>query len=327
MISLAQDDDFDQLSHPFLPQVDVFDRDFKDEFERTDLKKLYKLQIKERDDFHLNSFSQVHVSIELVYPPDFLANATITVSFSFLDETINTTRLLFSYYRIKDLKDIKLPPWTLQNYQKSLILIDVQNNEKENIVIEVKISKSKYYLNLNLETSIPAIMGFGLSIVIFIFGPNLRFKADYIPCVLLSWVFGYKILSTDFIYSKFASMISIVISFAITLILTKKKETFNTELMWERYQYIFQFANDHQNTVLIVSNCILSLFVGAILQDYFFQISRRNNARERIIPLSNFILFFILGFLLIYFSINASLSTILFISLSMMIFPYLMNRI
>lgn len=139
--------DYDQEFSSFHPETDVYNRDFKDEFEPTELKKIYKLKIIERDDFHLNSFSEVHVSIELVYPPEFLANATFSVVFSLFDKNLETSKPLNYFSNVNELKEIKIDPWRLQNFQNSLVVIEVENDSRENIIIEVKISKSRLFID------------------------------------------------------------------------------------------------------------------------------------------------------------------------------------
>lgn len=126
--------------------LDVFDRDFQDSLQLTEKEREYLIKIVSRDDFRISSFSEVVYTVNLVYPAADIENATIAVHFQLKDiKNERSPIYLGSYSALSSEGSCILTPEKLRNYQNSIVVLKVTNNDRTNVGFEVKMISRMIY--------------------------------------------------------------------------------------------------------------------------------------------------------------------------------------
>src|SRR5690606_3401349 len=129
-----------------------YDRDFKDEMFFFEKSKKYYFKVLTNGEHFLSSFDSVILSLEITYPPPYLANMTVSAKISLVSingKYVHENEI--GYYKNLSILNtpiyITIPPSKLRNISKKRILIEIENEslvEEYNLSYEVKVYYSKY---------------------------------------------------------------------------------------------------------------------------------------------------------------------------------------
>jgi hypothetical protein len=218
----------------------------------------------------------------------------------------------------------QIGPHKLKNFRHLHIIFEIKNSHRANVVFEVEVAAKR---------SVFASICFVIAVILLSLGPHLvsvrlGFRMYYfLACVLI-----YLLLSYPQVFKQYAYYGAIIVAM-ITCEKTKvgKKVTIEfNDKFWREHLKQVEMFHVHQTLIVVLTTLIGAMALGGFLQEVLAPefYSARSAVRDGSGPkTSQYILFYVLGTILMIQSVNAPVTNLILLSAAFLVFPILIRKV